>query len=272
MSHRQISSWNKVARWWDAEAGETGIWHQVHDIDPVIWRILGNVKNKRVLEIGCGNGYLARQLSQAGAAVTAVDYSSTFITMAKAKERTQRLGIRYLHQDAAKLHGLPTRSFDIIVSDMALMDVRNFRSAIRRAARTLRPGGRFIFSIVHPIYSDWQHQVVRYQGREYFARVMKGYLSETSDYAIRWGNGLRTVHYHRPLQSYLHALSAARLVVKDLFELRSSKPLVRATSRDANVKNKFTRHYLNARDKKLKLAMQREFPLFLVVEAVIFPK
>lgn len=264
----KISDWDDVAEWWDRETGEQGVWHQRHDIDPVVRRVLGKVKGKKVLELGCGNGYFARALARAGAAVTAIDGSSRFVSLAKQNEQRKPRGVRYLRRDAAKLVGIRSRTFDNVVANMVFMDIPHFQLAIREASRVLTQGGRLVFSLVHPIYSDWQHAVVTYNGKKYYARILKKYLSETSDDRMYWKIGHTTVHYHRPLQSYFHALRNAGLLIKDLHEVRTSRKLKRAPFAEKRIMDKLTRYYLSREDKKLKQAIRKEIPLFLVVEAV----
>ena len=48
------SAWESMAEWWDKEASDTGTLHQRTDIDPVIWKLIGSVRDRRILEIGCG--------------------------------------------------------------------------------------------------------------------------------------------------------------------------------------------------------------------------
>lgn len=262
------SSWDDVAEWWDQEAGDAGVWHQRHDIDPVVVRTLGSVRGKKVLEIGCGNGYFSRRLARAGASVTACDLTKTFIMLARQNELRHRLGIRFLQRDAADLKGIRMARFDVVLSNMMLMDVRRYRSAFKEASRVLKHNGRLIFSIIHPLYSDWQHQVVTYKGRKYYARILKKYLSETDTDRAHWKNGHDTVHYHRPLQSYVHALHDAGMTVSNLHEVPTRRKLVRAPSAEKRVMNKLTKYYISSRDKAWRQFTQKEIPLFLVVEAV----
>lgn len=261
------SKWDEVADWWDKQAGESGIWHQRHDIDPVVRNVLGSVKGKKILEIGCGNGYFSRALAKKGAIVTATDISAKFIQLARAKQMSQASKIRYCQRDAAHLTGFKPGSFHLVVANMMLMDIAKYHNAINEVSRVLKHRGRFVFSIVHPLYSDWQHGVIRYHGRQYYARLLKKYLSETSTDRMIWGNGSSTPHYHRPLQSYMHALRNTGFALTDLHEIKTGKPVVKTPSSEKKISNKLTRYYFNKRDRDMKVAARREIPLFLVVEA-----
>lgn len=220
------------------------------------------------MEIGCGNGYLARKLARAGAKVIAIDNSETFISIAREKERNQRFGIRYLHRDAIHLKGLASKKFDIVLSNMVLMDIRHFGKAIKEASRVLKRGGQFVFSIVHPIYSDWQHAVAEYKGKKYYARILKKYLSQTDDDRMHWKSGHATTHYHRPIQSYIHALREAGLIVMDFHEIRTSRRLTKAPTSEKEIMDRLTRYYVTRKDKMLKHRTRKEIPLFLIVGTV----
>ena len=65
---------------------------------------------------------------------------------------------------------VPAASFDLVVCNMALMDIKDYAAAIREAARVLKPGGEFVFSILHPCFitagSGWIKKDPRAPGRE----------------------------------------------------------------------------------------------------------
>ncbi len=71
--------WEELSDWYDMKQGEEGdLWHRAL-IDPTVLRLLGEVSDKDVLDLGCGNGYLSRGLAKQGARVTAVDSNPKII-------------------------------------------------------------------------------------------------------------------------------------------------------------------------------------------------
>src|SRR3989344_1619277 len=192
------SEWDRAAAFWDAEAGEKGIWHQEHDIDPVVLKVLGGVRNKRILEIGCGNGYFSRMLARRGAKVIGTDLSSKLIGFALMREKEKPLGIRYLVRDAAHLRDLKTKSFDIVTGNMCLMDIADAKAAIREASRVLRRNGRFVF----------------------------------------WASGVKATAYHRPIEVYIRYLRAAGLLVETFEEIATNKKVKRAKKGEKGVKRR----------------------------------
>jgi 2-polyprenyl-3-methyl-5-hydroxy-6-metoxy-1,4-benzoquinol methylase len=73
---RIIVDWKEMAAWWDERQGDEGdLWHRTL-IDPTLFKVLGPVKGQHVLDLACGNGYIARKLARSGARVTGVDAST----------------------------------------------------------------------------------------------------------------------------------------------------------------------------------------------------
>jgi ubiquinone/menaquinone biosynthesis C-methylase UbiE len=122
--HRSDSEiWDHMAAWWGRKQGEQGNpWHRTLT-GPVLERVLGDVGGLRVLEVACGNGYLARRMARRGAHVTAVDGSEGMTSCARERERQAPSGVEYLVGDAADLSGLADGSFGAVVANMALMGI-----------------------------------------------------------------------------------------------------------------------------------------------------
>ncbi|MDA2921837.1 class I SAM-dependent methyltransferase, partial [Patescibacteria group bacterium AH-259-L07] len=263
------AEWDKVAEWWDTEAGDAGVWHQQNDIDPVIFNILGSVKNKKIIEIGCGNGYFARLLAKRGADVTAIDLSSKLLTFAIAKEEHKPLGIKYLIRDAANLRDLKSKSFDIGISNMSLMDIADTESAIKEMSRVLKRGNRFIFSITHPVFCDSRQQwvIIKEGGKKYFARAINKYLSSTAEKHTLWASGVKSTQYHRSVETYLRYLRSANFLISDFKEIATKKPVAKANKEHGDVKFRRSKHE-TLREKKMKEFAGKEIPLFLIIGAL----
>ena len=113
---------------------------------PALHRMLPPVAGTSIVELGCGTGALAHRLADAGAAqVLAVDSSQRMLALSIRHPR-----IRYLRADLERLT-LPDECADLVVSSLALHYVTDYQHLVQRVAGWLRPGGRFVFSIEHPI-------------------------------------------------------------------------------------------------------------------------
>lgn len=107
-----------------------------------------------VLDLGCGEGYVARQISARGAAsITAYDISPGMIEQARQAEAVQPLGIDYRVGDASSELGLPPEGFDLVIAVFLFnyLDTTQTTAVMRTAHRALRPGGRFIYTVPHPL-------------------------------------------------------------------------------------------------------------------------
>jgi len=215
--------WASLAAWYDAKQGEEGdLWHRAI-IDPVLLDVLGPVRGLRLLEVACGNGYLARRFAREGARVTAIDASAPIVALAQRREADRPSGVEYRVAQAERLDGLPDAGFDVAVSNMALMDIAAADGAITEVARVVRPGGRFVFSISHPCFdllsrSAWEIERRLFETTVY--RKVSRYRelhAESTPWRIAEGSVRSTIGYHRPLSWYVGTLGRAGFAI-DRFE------------------------------------------------------
>jgi SAM-dependent methyltransferase len=166
----------------------------------------------RTLDVGCGEGRLARDLAALGHDVAAIDASPTMIAAARDAAPEMEL----LVADAVDLP-FPDGSFGLVVAFMSLQDVDDVAGAVREAARVLERGGRLCLAIVHPLSSAGT-----FTEREANAAfVIEGsYLDQSVTDATfeRDGLAMRFVSRHRPVQAYADALAAGGFLIELLRE------------------------------------------------------
>ena len=105
--------------------------------------LLPDVRGQTVLDAGCGTGRYLRELGDRGARVIGMDLSPAMLDRARdLTRRVARADIRALPFDAL--------SIDLVVCGLVLGDVAELELALSEIARVLRPGGRVIYSVVHP--------------------------------------------------------------------------------------------------------------------------
>ena len=207
-STADIGAWNRIADQYAQMIGtpEDRINAAFKD---VLWESLGDLRGTRVLDVGCGHGWLAQAMLADGARVMGVDGSSALL--AKARDRCPRA--EFIEWDLAR--GLPPLAgpFDRIVANMVLMDLPDLGALLAAVRPALAPAGRFIFTLPHPCFFQQKSEMDPATG-QMFCRVT-GYL-QPAVWQIESFGGHR--HYHRSLTDYCDALRASRLAVTRLYE------------------------------------------------------
>lgn len=173
-------------------------------------RLAGRLKGARVLDIACGEGYLSRFLVDRGAGqVIGIDLSSALIEVAK--QRGTAANLSFCVDNAQTLATVEDGSIDIAVSQMAAMDIADHVAMFRSTRRVLKPGGAFVFSLLHPCFEgpyqlpDEEPLLLGEDGLP-AARVVRRYASE--GHWLSEGAGVRghVGSYHRRLSTYVNDL------------------------------------------------------------------
>ena len=132
-----------------------------------VMNLLGNLKRKKILEIGCGGAQCSIAMAKLGAIVTAIDISKEQLKFARNLAEKNNVKIKFYQGDIKNLHNIKTNSQDIIFSAWALMYVNNLKSCFKEVYRVLKKRGIFIFSIPHPFYFSINPKTLRLR-RSYF--------------------------------------------------------------------------------------------------------
>ena len=175
--------------------------------------LLGDVAGRRVLEIGCGSAPCARWLRCNGADVVALDLSAGMLARAAELNLSTGIDVPLLQADAGALP-LAASSIDVACSAFGgLPFVADVEGALAEVARVLRPGGRFVASVNHPMrwpFPDSPDPEDLHVTSSYFDR--RPYVE--TDGA---GNTVYVEH-HRTVGDWVRAVVGAGLVLEDLVE------------------------------------------------------
>lgn len=174
-----------------------GEWHELK-------KMLPDFRGKRVLDLGCGFGWHCRYAAENGAqSVLGIDISENML--GEARRRTEDPRVEY-RKISLEEYEYPENSFDAVISSLALHYVESFEDICRKVYRCLKPGGEFVFSAEHPIFTAY--------GSQDWYRDEKGnivhwpvdrYFEEGKREAVFLGETM--VKYHRTLTTYLGSLS-----------------------------------------------------------------
>jgi SAM-dependent methyltransferase len=162
---------------------------------PAILNLAGDVAGRQVLDAGCGSGALFAALRDRGAIVTGFDSSTKMVELAR-----QRLGADAALQiaDVGSPLPFPDGAFDDVIAALVLHYLEDWTAPLAELRRVLKPGGRLIISVNHPL-------------------ILKLFKPESDYFAtVKWSeeytfSGQRAVltYWHRPLHAMTDAFTAA---------------------------------------------------------------
>lgn len=231
--------WDHVATDWDRAVGDDGDANRRLNSDPVLWRMVGDVRGLVALDAGCGPGYLARKLHEKGATVTGVDLSPKMIEIARSK--TQAIDF---HVDSCiGLVTLADETFDLLVANYVLMDVSDLAGAVRAFSRVLKPGGVAVLILSHPCFPQSYAKVDETTGVVSYHWPFN-YYEESRHVDEPWGGfDAHFIWFHRPLSMYWRAFADAGFDVVDLDEPRITPERYHLAESERKLHNSRTRPY-----------------------------
>jgi SAM-dependent methyltransferase len=205
---------------WNAQAERWSVWARTPGHDSY-WRfhrerffeLLPADVDGPVLDVGCGEGRLTRELRARGWDIVGVDASPSMIDLASAADP----GGDYRVSDAAALP-FEDHSFELVIAFMSLQDVDDPERAIAEAGRVLRPGSLLCAAMTHPLNSAGRFT----SGEPDSPFVIDGsYLDSwrRADDVARDGLEIRFHYEHRPLDRYARALEEAGFLIERLREV-----------------------------------------------------
>ena len=220
-------AWDANAQYWDEKMGEGNDFVQ-ELIRPSTERLLSLKSGEKVLDMACGNGLASRRLASLGANVVAFDFSEKMIQHARARTTEYAERIRWHVADATdedRLLDFGERTYDAILCNMALFDIADIQPLARVIPRLLRPGGRFVFSVIHPCFNN--PSTVQFAERvdregnvmmEYGVKITGYATSHTAKQAAIPGQPEPQLLFHRSLQELLGTFLEQGLLLDALEE------------------------------------------------------
>ena len=231
--------WDRVAADWEIQVGDEGDSNRQLNSDPVLWQLAGDVQGLRVLDAGCGTGYLSRKLTDSGATVTGIDLSEEMIGIARAKHPD----ITFHVDSCSDLSELESDAFDLAIANYVLMDTPDLEETMQALNRVLKQGGRAVLVFSHPCFPQGRADVSTATGEvtytwpfPYFEHqkcVDPPWAHFTSDF----------IWFHRPLTAYWKAFKAAGFELLDLEEPRLCEARSHLAANARKLKNSRTRPY-----------------------------
>lgn len=211
------SYWQNIAHEYDKNIGEIGDIRHDKIINPIVFKLLGNLTGKIVLDAGCGNGYLSRRMAKTAKKVIGIDFTKELIEKASQKNNYQN--VKFIN---GNLELLPFASniFDVILCNMVLMDVENFDKAIYEFGRVLKKKGIVVVSALHPcfenppnsysLFSDNGIRIGRLVKKYFATGLIKDEKNKINDESYQ--------HFHYMVSDYLNTFSKNKLYLEKMVE------------------------------------------------------
>lgn len=233
MTNRFQDQWETNAEVFTDLIAGLGTPHQRDILNPCVEELVGDVRGKRLLDAGCGEGYLSRYYAGKGAIVTGVDFSNRLIENARRLTEEKGVSIEYEIANICKSGAIQENEFDIVLCNLVLLNIPCLDDALGEFYRVLKKGGYFVFSIVHPSFNfygpgTWEmgeknsetgrrrglfFKVDQYFEEKEYERFWKTREGEDFPVPISF--------FHRTLETYLSSLIKSGF---ELVEFREPRP------------------------------------------------
>lgn len=136
-----------AASWWDLN----GPMHTLHVVNPLRMDFIARsceLRDQKVLDIGCGGGVLAESMTRLGARVTGIDLSQDLLRIAQMHALEQNLAIEYRYISAEQLAEEQPGTFDVVTCMEVLEHVPRPDELVGACARLLKPGGHAFYATI----------------------------------------------------------------------------------------------------------------------------
>jgi ubiquinone/menaquinone biosynthesis C-methylase UbiE len=221
---KRTTSFDHIAEDWDKKTGDKGssMISAVRVTGKNIISELGTLKNKRVYEIACGNGFLARQLAPKVKEMRASDISAKLIDFAKNKYESKK--IKYEVRDAVDFKGIPKNHFDAVIIHQGIFYIQDMEKLAKGVNNILKKGGVLIFSNMHPLmYIADTDAHSRFKLKDLIERYRLYLKNREILVTKRWmvGKKIKKAEYYqfkRPLSFYINAFGNNGLPIVKIIE------------------------------------------------------
>jgi 2-polyprenyl-3-methyl-5-hydroxy-6-metoxy-1,4-benzoquinol methylase len=119
LAEKAWKDWNRLAETYQAFRRESGTYNELVEI-PAMLSLIGNVRNKKLLDAGCGYGYYSILLAKQGATVTGIDISAKMIELAKNNAEKASVSCQFFVCDMQDLSMFASSTFDMVISSIVV--------------------------------------------------------------------------------------------------------------------------------------------------------
>lgn len=219
------NNWNKMAYEYEAFTNNEESYSNLIEWK-AIKSILPDLKNKRIIDLGCGTGrfsFLFESMNPKN--IVGIDLSEKMIEIGLNNAKTNNSVVKFVHSNIENLSKIETESIDFVFSSTTLHYIKDLDNIMKQINRILVLGGTCIFSVIHPVYSacypilhkdrdlpDDDEWTIRYlDDRD------RGYVQPWIEYNSNVDNFL-SFSYHHTMSDYINSMIRAGFQFKELLE------------------------------------------------------
>ncbi|MHA4990381.1 class I SAM-dependent methyltransferase [Cetobacterium somerae] len=189
----------------------------------VLERVLPQLKDKSILDLGCGYGWHCKYAANKGASkIVGVDISTKMLELANLKNSAWNISYSCMAMEDIEFQ---EESFDIVFSSLAIHYIKDFDFLVRKIYKILKKGGSFIFSVEHPVFTAHgsQNWIFNEDGEINHFPVDNYYYEGKRETNFL---GEVVTKYHRTLTTYLSVLLSNNFKIKNVVEPMPSEDLL----------------------------------------------
>lgn len=179
---------------------------------PIIYELIGDFKNKSILDLGCGDASFGKELLEQGAGFYAGVEGSE--QMASSADINLAGTGGTIHRETMESYHYPTAQFEMVTSRFAIHYVPDIDLLFQNVYRTLKDNGKFVFSIQHPLTTS--SFLSKQAGDRRSNWIVDDYFIE-GERKEPWMEKI-VVKYHRTIEHYFKALTNSGFSIMDLRE------------------------------------------------------
>ncbi|MCZ4273897.1 class I SAM-dependent methyltransferase [Maritalea porphyrae] len=195
------TDFNQLAKFYDVD--KVSLWHDLYE-RPTSIKLMGNINGLNLLDAGCGAGKHSADLLAKGASVSGCDISAKMLQFAK-----DALGDQMQFKIADLSNPLPyaEAEFDGILCALALHFIKDWKTPLSEFHRLLKPGGRLVFSTLHPFI-----EIEKVESENYFAHAPIENKRKID------GETMLVRYWRRPLTQMIEEINASGLQIETIKE------------------------------------------------------
>lgn len=213
---RDNTSWHKVGKWYNKSVGDSGHYFHQHVVLPGVIKLLGLKNNSSVLDLGCGQGVLARQLPKEIEYV-GIDSAKSLITFAK--DRDPKQNHHYYEGDVTRPLPISKKDFTHAAIILALQNLEKPDLALFQASDHLISNGKLVIVLNHPCFriprlTSWEIDEKKKLQYRRIERYLSPIRIPITAHPSKGNHSPITWSFHYPLSSYVQFLRQAGFVIE----------------------------------------------------------